>query len=133
MTGKTYRTTCRTDAQKSGVSVYVRIVTGGAFHIRLRLTRIRAARGDARVELHVGTLESRTAVGGIDPPRAARAHDFVIGGVKNTNHTKTTKKKKRIPPAGELDTDRMIVSEVFAEIGDDAGWTDAALRLRPGA
>src|SRR3569832_1263640 len=82
MTGKTYRTTCRTDAQKSGVSVYVRIVTGGAFHIRLRLTRIRAARGDARVELHVGTLEPRTAVGGIDPPRAARVFVFGFGDLK---------------------------------------------------
>src|SRR3569833_1776890 len=130
MTGKTYRTTCRTDALKSGVSGYERIVSGGAFHIRLRLTRIRAARGDARVELHVGTLEPRTAVGGIAPPRAARAHDIGIGDVKIAVRAGTAGIGERIPPAGELDTDRMIVSEVFAEIGDDAVWTDAALRLR---
>src|SRR3569833_3645432 len=90
----------------------------------------RAARGDARVELHVGTLEPRTAVGGIDPPRAARAHDFGIGDVKIAGRAGTAGIGERIPPAGELDTDRMIVSEGFAEIGDDAGWTDAALRLR---
>src|SRR3569623_3175043 len=98
MTGKTYRTTCRTDAQKSGVSVYVRIVTGGAFHIRLRITRIRAARGDAREELHVGTLESRTAVGGIDTPRAARAHVFGVGGVKIAVRAGTAGIGERIPP-----------------------------------
>src|SRR3569832_2413660 len=114
MTGKTYRTTCRTDAQKSEVSVYVRIVTGGAFHIRLRLTRIRAARGDARVELHVGTLEPRTAVGGIDPPRAARAHVFGIGDVKIAVRAVTTKKKERKPPTNKKKTKRKNKSEVFA-------------------
>src|SRR3569832_1140276 len=119
MTGKTYRTTCRTDAQKSGVSVYVRIVTGGAFHIRLRLTRIRAARGDARVELHVGTLESRTAVGGIDTPRAARAHDFGIGGVKIAVRAGTAWIGERIPPAGEKETKRKNERKDKAEIGDD--------------